>query len=280
MPAARKRFFISYSRADKDLVEPVVAILRTAPTDVFFDIDSIEPGEIWSDRLERAINGASSFFIFWCNHSANSSWVRKEWTFAVGKRKRIIPIILDSTILPPELETFQGINCRRFSHDSHFVPVAAKMISDRPAKKLSRARFVGFILVAAIAGLAVVNLLPHSSMSRRAAIAAPAAPAGLPAGATGAAAAAAATAAAAAMAGLRTATNLPPRAAPTFWGIFVVVSIICLILAAFSFSFRKERQLGGHLNPPKLKDDDINGIAQLLRQRLLAESSIREESEK
>jgi TIR domain len=78
MPAARKRFFISYSRADKDLVEPVVTLLRTAPTDVFFDIDSIQPGDIWTNRLERAIKGASSFVIFWCDHSANSPWVRKE----------------------------------------------------------------------------------------------------------------------------------------------------------------------------------------------------------
>jgi TIR domain len=74
MPATRKRFFISYSRADKDLVEPIVQLLRTAPTDVFFDIDSIEPGAIWTDRLERAIKGASSFVIFWCDHSAKSSW--------------------------------------------------------------------------------------------------------------------------------------------------------------------------------------------------------------
>lgn len=139
MPAARKRFFISYSRVDKDLVEPVVELLRTAPTDVFFDLDSIEPGDIWTDRLERAIKGASSFVIFWCDHSANSSWVRKEWTFAVGNKKRIIPVFLDSTGLPDELKTFQGINFRRFAHGLHLspapAPVEAMPHPPRPARK-------------------------------------------------------------------------------------------------------------------------------------------------
>jgi hypothetical protein len=44
MPAARPRFFVSYSRADKRLVATVVAIIRATEANVFFDLDTIEPG--------------------------------------------------------------------------------------------------------------------------------------------------------------------------------------------------------------------------------------------
>jgi hypothetical protein len=180
MPAARKRFFISYSRVDKDLVEPVVALLRTAPTDVFLDLDSIEPGDIWTDRLERAIKGASSFVIFWCDHSANSSWVRKEWTFAVGNKKRIIPVFLDSTGLPDELKTFQGINFRPFAHGLHLSlppeqaempmpPTAAESMMRRATPVSPRHRIAPFgvaILLAAlaIAGFAVFKFVQASPL--------------------------------------------------------------------------------------------------------------------
>jgi TIR domain len=130
MPTARKRFFISYSRDDRRLVEPVVALLRTAPTDVFFDLDTIEPGEDWYDRLEQAIKGASSFVIFWCDHSANSRSVQKEWMFAVGNKKRIIPILLDSTPLPPRLETFQWIDFRDFARALHGPEVFSSEFSE------------------------------------------------------------------------------------------------------------------------------------------------------
>jgi hypothetical protein len=43
MPAARKRYFISYSRTDKNFVDPLVKLLRTAPTDVFFTATALSP---------------------------------------------------------------------------------------------------------------------------------------------------------------------------------------------------------------------------------------------
>jgi len=122
------------------LVEPVVALLRTAPTDVFFDIDTIEPGEVWSQRLERALKGASLFVIFWCEHSANSVWVRKEWVFAVDKKKKVIPVLLDSTPLPIELVRFQWIDFRRFAQELHVsaIPAAPPDMAKAKAEHLVR----------------------------------------------------------------------------------------------------------------------------------------------
>ncbi len=133
MPAARKRFFISYSRADKDLVGPVVEILKTAPTEVFFDRDSIKPGDNWSQRLERAIKGASKFVIFWCTHSAHSHWVRKEWQLAIEDKKLIVPVLLDKTPLPRKLAAFQWISFIPWADALHSKKKTAKKYEVRHA---------------------------------------------------------------------------------------------------------------------------------------------------
>src|SRR4051794_20687925 len=104
MPLEHKRFFVSYSHDDQKLVVPVVALLRSTPTEVFLDVDTIEPGDNWWKRLEQALDTTSSFVIFWCSHSAGSVEVKKEWEFALKKGKRIIPVLLDSTPLPEPLK--------------------------------------------------------------------------------------------------------------------------------------------------------------------------------
>lgn len=133
MGTPRKRFFVSYSRADRGMVEPVVALLRTAPTDVFFDIDTIEPGDDWPDTLDRSLKRASAFVVFWCEHSAASEWVDKEWKCAVLTNKKIIPILLDSTPLPDQLKKFQWIDFRKFGHCSDVPPPAQP--SARPPRR-------------------------------------------------------------------------------------------------------------------------------------------------
>jgi hypothetical protein len=76
--------------------------------------DTIEPGADWADRIQRAIKGASKFFIFWCKHAADSNYVEKEWKLALDNNKKIIPVLLDSTQLPGKLRTFQWLDLRNF----------------------------------------------------------------------------------------------------------------------------------------------------------------------
>jgi hypothetical protein len=263
MPAARKRFFISYSRADKDLVEPIVQLLRTAPTDVFLDIDSIEPGDIWTDRLERAIKGASSFVIFWCDHSANSAWVRKEWTFAVGNKKRVIPVFLDSTGLPDELKTFQGINFRPFAQGLHLPPPviesasapAPAMVVGRAKKAFSHWRWIAPLAVGVIAAAAAIaGFAGH----------------------------------------LRNTGSIPDSARTSFLlpvaAAVIIAAVIIFVIAAALCWLSKPRAIGSserhferlHVPPPAsarhLDDIDLARMAQLLRERLQEEPPIPDES--
>jgi hypothetical protein len=108
----------------------------------------------WADRLQRAIKGASKFFIFWCDHSANSVEVRKEWMLALYKKKKIIPVLLDSTQLPPKLKKFQWLDLRDVGQTLH-VPLRGAAGAQVPGGPQRSARFVVGIVVV----LAVISLL-------------------------------------------------------------------------------------------------------------------------
>jgi len=106
------RLFASYSREDRRLVDPVVKLLRSTRAPVFYDIDSIEPGERWRARLDEALAGATTVLVFWSVGAARSEWVMREWSAAVAVNKEIIPVVLDSTPLPLPLCEYQWIDLR------------------------------------------------------------------------------------------------------------------------------------------------------------------------
>jgi hypothetical protein len=114
-----KKIFVSYSRNDIKLVEPIVRILRINTQHVFYDADSIEPGEKWQEKINAAISGATLLVLFWCKHSDQSEEVKQEYTVALRNGKQILPVLLDNTPLRAELSEFQWIDFRDISGPSH-----------------------------------------------------------------------------------------------------------------------------------------------------------------
>lgn len=108
-----EKIFVSYSRTDRCLVEPLVKLLRVRePGHVFFDIDSISPGQLWRDELESALAAATYVILFWCYHAQTSREVEREFRAAVTLGKKVVPILLDDTALPSSVSRFQGIDFR------------------------------------------------------------------------------------------------------------------------------------------------------------------------
>jgi TIR domain len=104
--------FISYSHQDTDLVKPVVGLLRATKDLVFQDFDSIKPGRRWREQIEQALHAAHLVVLFWCYHSSRSTEVRKEYEFALSTGKDMLPVLLDATPLPKELDEFQWVDFR------------------------------------------------------------------------------------------------------------------------------------------------------------------------
>jgi hypothetical protein len=106
---------ISYSRADQAQVRAVVNLLQTALSNVeeaiFWD-GQLEPGEPWFQQLTTHIDAAPQLFVFWCGHASSSAQVRREFMYALERRKRVIPVLLDDTPLADELAPIHGIDLR------------------------------------------------------------------------------------------------------------------------------------------------------------------------
>ena len=83
MTDATVEVFVSYSRRDASLVDPVVRLLRAQDTLVFRDTDSQQPGKRWRDQIETAIAEARTVVVFWCEHAADSKDVTQEWLRAI-----------------------------------------------------------------------------------------------------------------------------------------------------------------------------------------------------
>ena len=113
------RVFISYSRKDLHLIEPVVDLLRATRDMVFHDVDTIRPGKRWRAELDEALVDTNLLVVFWCRHAAGSKYVREEYEAAMAKGKDVLPLLIDDTPLPPSLADFQFIDFRASIGSSH-----------------------------------------------------------------------------------------------------------------------------------------------------------------
>jgi hypothetical protein len=116
--------FVSYSREDACIVEPLVKLLRiSSGSSVFHDIDSIPPGTKWRLEIASALEQCETVIVFWCWHAEHSKEVELEYQRAIELEKAVVPILLDSTGLPNVLAQYQAIDLRAIfgAHDT-FIP--------------------------------------------------------------------------------------------------------------------------------------------------------------
>jgi len=116
MPAS---IFVSYSHKDVGLVQPVVRLLRATEDLVFQDLDGIKPGRKWRREMEEALYTAQLFILFWCYHSSRSAEVRKEYQLVLTTGKDVLPVLLDTTPLPQQLNEFQWVDFRHLVGSAH-----------------------------------------------------------------------------------------------------------------------------------------------------------------
>jgi len=128
---------ISYSRADQPLVRAVVLLLETGLSEigrtVFWD-GELEPGERWFEQLKQAIDVAPQLFVFWCEHSAASRQVRREYLYALRKKKRVVPVLLDNATLARRIAPIHGIDLRGVFRHLGMVTLADERPKDSSAR--------------------------------------------------------------------------------------------------------------------------------------------------
>jgi hypothetical protein len=144
---ARYDIFLSYSRVDSDRVTPLRDELRRLGYRVFFDVQSIDPGSPWKERLRRAIRASRTLVLCWSEHTRGSEYVTFEYSQADAFRRRIFPWRLDKTPLPAMME-LQAIN----EPDPKAVAALLKPALGWPAARRRGAWLAAAVVAAALLG--------------------------------------------------------------------------------------------------------------------------------
>ena len=107
-PSSAPSLFLSYSRSDRNLVEPIIAALEQRGHTVWWD-GLLEGGDRFSQVTENALETCDAVLVIWTETSVNSDWVRDEATRG-RDRGRMLSVSLDGTQPPLGFRQIQYID--------------------------------------------------------------------------------------------------------------------------------------------------------------------------
>jgi TolB-like protein/Tfp pilus assembly protein PilF len=147
----RPRVFLSYARADQKRALGVIAALKGAGFEVWWD-GLLEGGETFLPTTEAALEAADAVVVLWTKTSVESHWVRDEATRG-RERHCLVPLSLDGSHAPLGFRQFQAINLSKWRGKADAPELVAAIRA-----------------VTALAGQAVpaVQVTPAQGPSRRA----------------------------------------------------------------------------------------------------------------
>ena len=96
--------FISYSSKDREKAEQLTELLASAGLSVWIDRQGIIGAEKWATEIVEGINSCSTFILLLSTHSVESENVLRELSLASEKRKRVLPVDIESIRLPSSFE--------------------------------------------------------------------------------------------------------------------------------------------------------------------------------
>jgi tetratricopeptide (TPR) repeat protein len=95
--------FVCYAHKDSAIVYADLVHLRDHGINIWYD-EGIPAGTAWRGEIAGAIKGAQKFIFYISETSLKSSHCLREVDYALNHDLKIIPVYLETCILPPELE--------------------------------------------------------------------------------------------------------------------------------------------------------------------------------
>jgi hypothetical protein len=110
MAQEKLQVFVSYSHADRDFAQELIANLRRHHF-VVYDSDEISPKN-WSQAADQAINAANLVILLVGARDKPGELQRREWSAALEQiwsspNKRLIPVLLDNARIPSFLANYR-----------------------------------------------------------------------------------------------------------------------------------------------------------------------------
>ncbi|NJL94268.1 MAG: toll/interleukin-1 receptor domain-containing protein [Anaerolineae bacterium] len=118
--------FISYSRKNSAFAQQVAADLEHLGTDVFLDVDDIPAGKRWSDAIQQALDQALVMLVIVTEASMASENVADEWHYFLDNRKPIIPLRLEPSRMPFQLNRLQYVDF----HQQDYAQAMQKVVRE------------------------------------------------------------------------------------------------------------------------------------------------------
>jgi hypothetical protein len=82
-----RRIFVSYSHQDGKIVDQFDVLVRALGDEYLRDVTHLRSGQVWTDRLQKMIEEADVFQLFWSSNAMRSAFVRREWEHALSLRR-------------------------------------------------------------------------------------------------------------------------------------------------------------------------------------------------
>ena len=139
------RVFLSYAKEDKETARGIYESLVSQNVQVWFDEESLLPGQEWRLEIERAINNADVVIICCSQESiGKNGFINKEIKIALEKSEEkaegsifIIPARIEECIVPERLSKWQWVDL--FTANGHEKLLKTlKSVADTLKKPLPR----------------------------------------------------------------------------------------------------------------------------------------------
>jgi len=135
--------FVSYARADRARVAPLVAAIVAKGWSVWWDPE-ITPGQEFDDQIDAEIDAAKAVMVVWTPTSVASRWVRGEAREAAD-RGILVPVRFDKARLPMDVRAIHTTDVDDWAEDPaspparEFLHALGAMIARAPTKTVSTA---------------------------------------------------------------------------------------------------------------------------------------------
>jgi adenylate cyclase len=130
--------FVSYSRADRTRVAPLVAALEAQGWSVWWDPE-ITPGDEFDALIGRELESAHAVVVVWSPASVDSRWVKGEARDAAD-RGVLVPVRFESARLPIDVRAIHTIDLDEWGGNRESVPFKALCSALEAKLKRSAAR--------------------------------------------------------------------------------------------------------------------------------------------
>jgi tetratricopeptide (TPR) repeat protein len=152
--------FVCYAHSNSDIVYDDLSELHRDGIKLWYD-EGIQAGSSWRAEIAASIKGATKLLFFISKASLNSTHCLREVDYALNNDIEIIPVYLDNSSLPGELElVLNRVQALFRATDSLYMQhlLVALQQSQRltPLGKLPKKRKLGIVVLSLAVGLSLV----------------------------------------------------------------------------------------------------------------------------